>query len=92
MIEYELKNEGKEQEGVNYSSTMKPFVIHYSTQEEIDEILHVMEHVKLSSYSYGEIMQIIYEETESFFAGDRSAQEVEYIIQDRVQLYLDEKD
>ena len=92
MIEYELKNAGKEQEGVNYSSTMKPFVIHYSTQEEIDEILHVMEHVKLSSYSYGEIMQIIYEETESFFAGDRSAQEVEYIIQDRVQLYLDEQD
>ena len=38
-----------------------------------------------------EILDIIEQESESYFCGDKSAEEVARIIQTRVKLYLDEQ-
>ena len=40
----------------------------------------------------GTVKDIILEETQYFFEGQKTAVEVGKIIQDRVQLYLDEQD
>ena len=40
--------------------------------------------------TYTSILAIIYEETGSFWAGDKTAEDTAEIIQNRVQLYLDE--
>jgi len=56
----------------------------------LPEYLEYMESCRTSSDAANPIRDILQEETEAFFAGDKDAQTVAGIIQSRVQLYLNE--
>jgi len=60
------------------------------TQEQLDEIVAFIESVTKRRYYNQDIQNIVTEETEAFFSGQKSAAEVAGIIQSRVQLYVNE--
>ena len=61
------------------------------TQEEVDTIMELMNDAKPVSYNGNdEITQIINEEAEAFFKGQKSVDEVAGIIQNRVNNYVGE--
>lgn len=63
------------------------------TEEDVEYIRELIQNASTidSTNLYSNIvMQIIEEEAESYFAGDKSVEEVTEIIQKRIQLYLDE--
>lgn len=60
------------------------------TQAEVDQICEFIYTVNRTSYYNEEIFNIIMEEAESFFSGQKAVQEVADIIQSRAQLYVDE--
>ncbi|MCM1117870.1 MAG: extracellular solute-binding protein [bacterium] len=60
------------------------------TQAEVDQICEFIYTVNRTSYYNEEIFNIIMEEAESFFSGQKTVQEVADIIQSRAQLYADE--
>ena len=60
------------------------------TEEELQAFYEMMETMELYSEYTLVIREIIFEEAESYFDGDRSVEEVCELIQNRVQLYLDE--
>ncbi|GFH97170.1 hypothetical protein IMSAGC003_03740 [Lachnospiraceae bacterium] len=64
---------------------LKPF-----TQEEVEEICQFIYGVNRTAYYNEEIRNIIIEDAEAFFSGQRSAQEVAGIIQSRAQVYINE--
>lgn len=61
------------------------------TQEQIDRAVHFIEGLHNPAFEDEVIMNIIYEEAESFFQGQKSAEDVAGLIQNRVQLYLHER-
>ncbi|MCI9073467.1 MAG: extracellular solute-binding protein [Lachnospiraceae bacterium] len=60
------------------------------TQEEVDKICQFIYGVNRTAFYSEEIRNIIMEDAEAFFSGQRSAQEVAGIIQSRAQLYMNE--
>lgn len=60
------------------------------TQEEVDQICQFIYTVNRTAYYNEEILNIITEEAEPFFAGQKSVQEVVDIIQSRAQIYVNE--
>lgn len=60
------------------------------TQEQADQCLDFIYSVNKLSYNNWDVWNIINEELESFYSGQKSAQEVAGIIQNRVQLFVDE--
>ncbi len=60
------------------------------TQEEVEEICQFIYGVNRTAYYNEEIRNIIIEDAEAFFSGQRSAQEVAGIIQSRAQVYINE--
>lgn len=90
MVDAELSHAGEEKLSTFYTA-QGPFNYHYATQEEIDVVMHMIEHAELSVPSDSEIITIIEEELESYFAGSKTKDAAVAIIQDRVQLYLDER-
>ena len=60
------------------------------TQEQIDMAVDFIKGLHNMSFEDEVIMNIIYEEAESFFRGQKTAEDVVGLIQNRVQLYLDE--
>ena len=90
MIDEELARAGEETKKQFYTSE-GAFYYHYATQEEIDEVLRIIDHASLHKSFDDEIINIINEEAESYFTGIKPVEEVERIIQNRVQLYLDEQ-
>lgn len=64
---------------------------HVPTQEEVDMVMEVMKGAKPLNYNGdSEIMTIILEESEPFFKGQKSIDEVTGIIQNRVSIYVSE--
>lgn len=62
-----------------------------ATQEEIDEIKAIIASAeKVSENTDQQIINIITEETEPFFKGQKSAADVAGVIQNRVQIYVNE--
>ena len=64
---------------------------HDITEEKADEIRSVLESARTIPVKTEEILNIISEESGAYFAGDKSLDEVCKSIENRVQLYLDEK-
>ena len=63
------------------------------TKEQAQVIMDEINTASISGYDIdGTIKDIIREEAQYFFEGQKTAGEVGKIIQDRVQLYLDEQD
>lgn len=61
------------------------------TQEEVDLILSLIEVAKPVSYSQGdEVLNIINEEAEPFYKGQKSVDEVASVIQSRTKIYVGE--
>ena len=90
MIDEELAHAGEETKRQFYTS-VGVFDYHYATQEEVDEVLRIIDHASLHKSFDDEIINIINEEAKNYFTGIKPVEEVERIIQDRVQLYLDEQ-
>lgn len=60
------------------------------SQKDIDKVMELIDSIDHTS-SYDEnMMSIITEETGSFFAGEKSAEETASLIQNRIQLYISE--
>lgn len=60
------------------------------SQEQIDKTVSFIESVNKKVYYNSDIQNIINEECESFFTGQKSVQDVVGIIQSRVQIYVNE--
>ena len=60
------------------------------TQEQIDRAVNFIKGLHNMAFEDDVIMNIIYEEAESFFRGQKTAADAAGMIQNRVQLYLDE--
>lgn len=60
------------------------------TQQQRDKQLAMMEHVKADTLENMTIRNIVLEEAQTYFLGDKSLEETCRVIQSRVQLYLDE--
>lgn len=61
-----------------------------ATQEEVDLIYSLIDIARPVSDNNSQVMQIITEEAEGFYKGQKSADEVAKIIQSRVSLYVSE--
>ena len=91
--EYTLNEVGKKercmkksyQERNNKKATVHVFK---ASQEEVDVIRNLIDNVSGKHAYHMEIMKIIEEEAESYFQGQKTAEQVAEIIQSRVQLYL----
>ena len=75
------KSEGLE-EGVDWYPAM--------TQQQRDKQLALMEYVRPDTVENMSIRNMILEEAQYYFEGDKSLEETCGVIQSRVQLYLDE--
>ncbi len=60
------------------------------TQEEVDQVKEFLSSLTTSVYNDSAVNNIIYEEAEAFFEGQKSAEEVAGVIQSRVQIYINE--
>lgn len=60
------------------------------TQAQVDEVVNYIYTVDKVYYYNTAVMDIINEEMDAFYTGQKSAEEVAGIIQNRVQLYVDE--
>lgn len=60
------------------------------TQEQIDRAVGFIKGLHNSAFEDAVIMDIIREEADSFFQGQRTAEDAAGLIQNRVQLYLSE--
>lgn len=72
--------------GGEYMFTPLPF-----TEDSVEQMRTVIETAKPGPTGTEEIFDIIWEETEAYFAGVKDADEVLLILQNRIQLYFDER-
>lgn len=67
------------------------YTYHQTTQEEVDQVLALMKEARPVNYNGNdEITNIINEEAEGFFKGQKSVDEVAGIIQNRINIYVSE--
>ena len=59
------------------------------TEKQLEKLVTFLLSVNRRYVESEEIMDIVSEETEAFFAGDKTAEETANVIQNRVQVYLD---
>lgn len=85
VFEEQLTQAAEKPYRVDKETILEPF-----SQKEIDEIRDFIYSIEKRTYNDGNVLQIVTEEANSFFAGAKSAKETAEIIQNRVQLYLDE--
>ena len=64
------------------------YAYHAVTQDEVNQVLEVINRVKLPAEYSEEIMDIISEETEGYYRGQKTVDEVMNIIQSRVSIYM----
>lgn len=56
----------------------------------MDNLLEIIADARYGTSREAEIVDIVLEEAQAYFAENRTAQEAAAVIQDRVQLYLEE--
>ncbi len=61
------------------------------TRERVDEVEAFLENARALPYKTEPILEIIQEESQDYFNGNKSIEQVADIIENRVQLYLDEQ-
>ncbi len=67
------------------------YYMDYFTEIEAEKFRFLLEHAKPNNWNVSAISEIIYEELTPYFEGDRTAKEAAKILDNRVQLYLDER-
>lgn len=60
------------------------------TQEQVDKVVSFILSIDKCYYYNEDIINIVNEEMDAFFTGQKSAQEVAKIIQNRAQIYVNE--
>ena len=80
----------KEEYNHTYYINGEEIILEPFTQQEVDDICNFIYTVDKRSYYNQNIINIVNEEAESFFSGQKSARDAAGIIQSRVQLYVDE--
>lgn len=99
MFEEDMTPEYYEDENGEQVETMKTswgyddfdIDIYAATQEEVDTIWEILKSADKTSGSVDEqLINIITEETEAFFKGQKSAADTAAIIQNRIQVYVNE--
>lgn len=66
------------------------YIYRRPTQEEIDMILYMIDHGKPTEYSSTQLMNIINEEADAFFQGQKTVDQVAEAIQSRASIYVSE--
>lgn len=59
------------------------------SQEQVDAVIALISSITKHSYINDEILNLINEDMGAYFSGDKSAEDVAALIQNRVQLYVD---
>ena len=75
--------------GIGYGNDWS-YDYHVTTEEEADRIEALIRIAKPATNSDADIMNIVNEEAQAFFKGQKSAKDVAAVIQSRVQLYVNE--
>ena len=88
--EYIDENGDKQEYDETFYMNGESITIPQMTQEQVDKAVNYILSLKKSGYDNTNVMNIINEEMGGFFTGQKSAQEVAAVIQNRVQLYVDE--
>lgn len=90
--EYYEDSEGNKKEVSKSTwSTMDFYVdVYAATGEQVDRIMEMIENAQPDARMEREIFDIIDEEARGYFSGQKSADDVISVIQNRVQLYLNE--
>lgn len=74
---------------ISYSDWV--YTYHIPSREEVDLVLRLIETAKPVSLSESsEVIQIINEEAEGYYQGQKTAEESAEIIQSRIQIYINE--
>ena len=60
------------------------------SQEEADQLRELVSSLSVIRFRYEDITNIIEEEANGFFTGNKTAEDVSKIIQNRVEIYLSE--
>lgn len=90
MFDKELEHAGEKNGSMMMDDTGWEYEYHYSTQEEIDQIMEIINNAVAVDVDT-EIINIINEEAGGFFSGQKGLDEVIGLIQSRVQLYVSER-
>ena len=90
--EYYKNEKGEEVESpkMTYGWDNFEVSVYHATEEDIKEYRELLEGATVLASYDEEIMSMIEEEVESFFAGKKSAKDVANIIQGRVKIYVNE--
>lgn len=88
---YYIDENGEKQEypPESYWINGEEIVLPPMSQEQVDKCVNFIYSVNKPIYTSDDIMNIINEEMESFYSGQKSAEEVAKIIQSRAQIYVD---
>lgn len=87
---YYIDDKGNKQEYDDYFyMNGESIVLEPMTQEQIDTAVAMIESIRKKEYDASEIKNIINEDMEAFFKGQKSAQEVVKIIQSRAQIFVE---
>ncbi len=65
--------------------------IYAMTQKQADALLYLVEHTTVCLGENARITELVKEETQAFFSGQKSAEEVAKLIQSKVNLYVNEQ-
>lgn len=88
---YYIDENGEKQE---YDDTFwmngEEIILPPMSQEQVDKIINFIYSVNKPVYDNDDVMNIINEEMDSFYSGQKSAEEVAKIIQSRAQVFVDE--
>lgn len=76
-----------------YASDGTPIVTYYyaSTQEEVDMVKEIIDSIQQSDRNNYEILEIVGEEADTYFTGQKTVQEAIDNIQSRMDLYIGER-
>ncbi len=64
--------------------------VYAATQEQVDSIKQMIE-IAQNTQIDSKMLDIIMEEAQSYFDGQKSVEEVSALIQNRIQIYISEK-
>lgn len=67
------------------------FEYHAATESQVQQILDVIDHTDVVAHAVSEILTIAEEESSYYFRGEKSLEETQRIIQQRVTVYLGEQ-
>ena len=102
VLDKQLKEEMKDEyyEDTDGSMKLRPknswgtgdfdIQVYAATQEQVDRVWELIETACADSRMDEQLFQIIYEEAEAYFSGQKSAKEAAGLVQNRAQTYLNE--